>query len=246
MEPSDAQVGFLVRDGRPTNAYEETMQRLLQSIRLGIIAPGQRLPSERDLADMLKVSRDTVREAISTLVEAGYVVSRRGRYGGTFVREELPDPLPSDPTVPPPSEAEIDDVFILRRVLEVGAVRVAAGRELSSADRAALFRALEESAAADVPDYRRLDSRLHLLIAELTGSRSLVQAMADMRTRVNRVLDSIPVLPPNLAHSSEQHAEIVSAILAGRPDAAAEAMLAHVEGSEALMRGFHATRSHRD
>lgn len=246
MEASDAQAGFLIRDVRPTNAYEETMQRLLQSIRLGVTAPGQRLPSERDLADMLKVSRDTVREAIATLVEAGYVVSRRGRYGGTFVREELPDTVPSDPGASPPSEAEMDDLFTLRRVLEVGAVRVAAERELSSADRAALFSALEESAAAEQADYRRLDSRLHLLIAELTGSRSLVQAVADMRTRVNRVLDSIPVLAPNLAHSTEQHTEVVSAILAGRPDAAAEAMLAHVEGSEALMRGFHATRSHRD
>ena len=245
MQASDEQVGFLIRDVRPTNAYEETMQRLLQSIRLGIIPPGHRLPPERDLAEMLKVSRDTVREAISTLSEAGYVISLRGRYGGTFVAEALPDPGSAASEAPVSSEAEIDDVSVLRRVLEVGAARAAAARELGAAERESLVSGLEECAAAGANDYRRLDSRLHLLIAELSGSRSLVQAVADMRTRANAMLDRIPILPPNLVHSNKQHAEIVSAILAGRPDAAAEAMRAHVDGSEALMRGFHATPPER-
>ena len=39
---------------------------------------------------MLEVSRDTLREAIASLAEAGWVVARRGRYGGTFVSDELP------------------------------------------------------------------------------------------------------------------------------------------------------------
>lgn len=229
---------FLVRNRRPTNAYEETIQRLLQSIRLGLIQPGERLPAERDLASMLKVSRDTVREAISTLGEAGYLISRRGRYGGTFVVDSLPERPPADPSLRL-DDAVIDDLTVLRRVLELGAVREVAGMDLSSADRAVLTKALEDCAKAEAPDYRRMDSRLHLLIAELTGSRSLVQAVADMRTRVNAVLAGIPLLPLNLTHSNAQHAEIVGAILAGRPAAAAEAMLAHLEGSESLMRGFH-------
>ena len=236
-QPADG-VELLIRAVRPTNAYEETMQRLLQSIRLGLIGPGEKLPAERDLAGMLKVSRDTVREALSTLAEAGYVVSRRGRYGGTFVVEDLPVATALPPAQPPPGENEVEDTSVLRRVLEVGAAREAAAREFSAEDRAALLLALEECGAAKQDDHRRLDSRLHLLIAELSGSPSLVPLVANLRTRVNALLDSIPMLAPNISHSNEQHEAIVSAILDGHPDRAAAAMLEHVEGSSALLRGF--------
>ena len=56
--------------------------------------------------------------------------------------------------------------------------------------------------------------------------------------RVNALLEAIPMLQPNIVHSNDQHEAIVSAILAGRPQSAAEAMLEHVEGSSALLRGF--------
>lgn len=231
-------IELLVRAVRPTNAYEETMQRLLQSVRLGLIGPGERLPSERDLAAMLKVSRDTVREALATLVEAGYVVSRRGRYGGTFVVDQLPSEAAPYSSVPALTADEVEDVATLRRVLEVGAAREAAARELSAAERQSLTRALEECGAAEDEHHRRLDSRLHLLIAELSGSPSLVPLVANLRTRVNSLLNEIPLLRPNLTHSDAQHQAIVTAILAGRPDSAAEAMREHVEGSTALLRGF--------
>lgn len=65
-----------------------------------------------------------------------------------------------------------------------------------------------------------------------------MQAVADLRTRVNAALDAIPMLPPNLAHSREQHAAIARAILNGHPDAAAAAMAEHIAGTEALLRGF--------
>ena len=83
-------IEFLSRAVRSGNPYEETVQRLLQSIRLGVIEPGERLPAERELSVMLGVSRDTLREAIATLADAGYLLSKRGRYGGTFVVEDLP------------------------------------------------------------------------------------------------------------------------------------------------------------
>src|SRR5580704_13029976 len=67
------------------NAFEVTVERLAQSIRLGVLVEGDRLPPERELADTLGVSRVTLREAIKTLRDAGLVESRRGRGGGTFV-----------------------------------------------------------------------------------------------------------------------------------------------------------------
>ncbi|RFA22693.1 FadR/GntR family transcriptional regulator [Subtercola boreus] len=263
--PGALAAATMLRPVRSGNAFEETVSRLLQTVRLGVIEPGGRLPPERELATMLSVSRDTVRDAIRSLSEAGYLVARRGRYGGTFVC----DPLPATPfsasssaaaagsatagsavapsaaaAVPAASHddvsrrAHIDDVLILRAVLEVGAVRRAANRTLSADERAdllAVLRAVDEAAAGD---YRRLDSRLHLLFGELAGSPSLVSQLADSRTRVNELLDEIPLLPRNITHSNRQHERIAAAIIAGDSEAAAQAMEEHLAGTETLLRGF--------
>ena len=226
----------LFRPVRTGNAFEDTVSRLLQTIRLGIVEPGGVLPPERDLATRFSVSRDTVREAIRSLSEAGFLVSRRGRYGGTFVVDPLPAPALHDG--PPPTASEIEDVLGLRSILEVGAARAAATRDLSAAERELLWPRLRETAAAPVEDYRRLDSRLHLAIAEVVGTPSLVSLVADNRTRVNHLLDTIPLLSRNITHSNEQHELIVVAILTGNEQRAAEAMAEHLDGSAALLRGF--------
>ena len=234
----------LFRPVRSGNAFEDTVARLLQTVRLGIVAPGDALPSERELAVRFSVSRDTVREAIKELSDAGYLVSKRGRYGGTFVSETLPSPDPVGPRGAPGiggpeiDAAEIDDVLGLREILEVGAARAAARRALAASDRDALYTWLTETAGASAEDYRRLDSRLHLAIAELAGTPSLVSLVADSRSRVNGLLDRIPLLAPNIAHSNEQHEAVVDAILRGDEDAAAAAMLEHLAGSAALLRAF--------
>ena len=225
----------LLRPVRLGNAFEETVARLLSTIRLGVIRPGEQLLPERELAVRLGVSRDTVRDAIKSLADAGYLVSRRGRYGGTFLADRLPAPS-GDPTGA--TGAQIDDLLRLREILEVGAVRMAAARDLSPNQRRGLYERVAEVRAAGPEDYRRLDSRLHLAIAESTGSPSLVPLVAENRMRVNALLDRIPLLQRNIEHSNKQHEVIVAAILAGNPVQAAAAMLAHLAGSAALLHGF--------
>lgn len=232
----------LLRPVRGNNAFEDTVYRLLQTIRLGIVPPGGSLPSERELALRLGVGRDTVREAIRALSDAGYLVARRGRYGGTFVVEDLPTrtaPLRRGETVAAARRpADLEDVLRLREILELGAVRQAANRTLTAQQRETLHRRLQDVSAADGEDYRRLDARLHLTICELVGAPSLIPLFADNRTQVNAFLDEIPLLPPNIAHSNEQHAAVVLAILAGDPDGAVAAMQEHLSGTAALLVGF--------
>ena len=225
----------LLRPVRPGNAFEDTVGRLLQTIRLGVLQPGESLPPERELAARLGVSRDTVREAIKSLSDAGYLVSRRGRYGGTFLAEPLPAHTGDAPGA---TREEIDDALRLREILEVGAARMAAGRTMTAAEREALWVKLVDVRGAEPEDYRRLDSRLHLAIAEAAGAPSLVPLVAENRMRLNEMLDHIPLLARNIAHSDEQHEAIVMAILAGDGGSAAEAMTAHVWGSAALLHGF--------
>lgn len=228
----------LFRPVRAGNAFEETVERLLQAIRLGVVGAGERLPSERELAERLGVSRVTLREAIRALSDAGYVESRRGRYGGTFVNETLPGPPEHAPDAVAVDSVVLEDALSLRYVLETGAAEMAAARSLSPADRQHLTGTLAEAAGADLDDYRRKDSRLHLAIAEVTASGSLTTAMADARTRVNQLLDRIPLLQPNLEHSNAQHEAIVDAILAGDAVAARHAMAEHIEGTASLLRAF--------
>ena len=220
------------------NAFEVTVERLAQSIRLGVIADGVRLPPERELADTFGVSRETLREAIKALREAGMVESRRGRGGGTFV-------------VAPPQRTprrangrrrvvsdSLDDTLDLRRVVEPGAAALAASRTLSASDRASLRRYLDDSTGAPPARRRLADSRLHMAIAALGGSASVTGLVADVQVRVDELLRAIPVLPANIAHSDKQHAQIVGAILAGQVDRARTEMEEHVDGTAALLRGF--------
>jgi GntR family transcriptional regulator, L-lactate dehydrogenase operon regulator len=224
------------RPVRTRNAFEETVERLLQAIRLGVVGPGERLPAERELAARLGVSRVTLREAIRAVADAGYVESRRGRYGGTFVVAVLPDAPAADP-----SNVDMEDVLTLRRILETGAAEAAAGRALTPAERRLLMTALTDVdavPAGEADEYRRRDSRLHLAIAEVTAAPSLTSAVADVRTRVNELLDAIPLLSTNIEHSNVQHRAVVSAILSGDPGAARAAMAEHLAGTAALLRAF--------
>lgn len=214
------------------NALEHTVARLLQTVRLGVVPPGEALPSERELALGFSVSRDTVREAIRELSGAGWLVARRGRYGGTFVV----DPPPAISARP--ESGELEEVLGLREVLEPGAARVAANRALSATECGALWAAHRDCAAAAEADYRRLDSLLHLSIAEFSGLPQLVALIAENRTRVNEFLDTFPLLPRNIQHSTAQHERIVRAIVDGHPDEAEACMREHLAGSAELLRGF--------
>jgi DNA-binding FadR family transcriptional regulator len=232
-----AEVAF--RPIRSGNAFEECVERVLSAIKLGLVASGERLPAERDLAARLGVSRVTLRDALRSLADAGWLDVRRGRHGGTFVLERS-RATPGRPTRRRPalSIESLEDTLALRRVLELGAVELAASRPLGKAAEAALLAALEDTGSARLDRYRIADSRLHLAVIELTGAPSLVAAAADVRMRVNDLLDGIPLLQRNIAHSEEQHARIVRAIRRGQPNAARSAMSEHLEGTTALLRGF--------
>ena len=227
------QIGPPVPPVRVGNVFEETMERLMRAIRLGQFPQGSRLPPERDLAEVLRVSRTTLREALAELKESGYVTVRRGRYGGSYVAESLP----RHPAAPLDAD-EVWDLLTLRRILEPAAAELAAERDHTPAQREQLCSLHEKLTRSTVENYRPLDSRLHLLVAELSGSPSLLATVADTRARVNALLDRIPLLPTNLDHANQQHADVVRAIVDRDPGAARSAMLDHLDGTAALLRGF--------
>jgi DNA-binding FadR family transcriptional regulator len=238
--PSQPQMVAFLRPVRSGNAFEETVERLLQAIKLGVVGQGEKLPPERELAVQLGISRVTLREAIRALQDAGYLDVRRGRYGGAFVIYRPPDPGHGDlrRAVASMGPGELTDALTFRTAVDCGAAQVLASMELTPDRRGILERRLADVNDAAPADYRRLDTAFHLAIAELTGSSLLAAACADARLRVTDLLNAIPVLGPNIDHAAAQHEAIAAAILAGDPETARRAVVEHVEGTAALLRGF--------
>jgi DNA-binding FadR family transcriptional regulator len=225
---------------RTGNAFEETVERLLTVIKLGLVAPGDRFPAERELAARLGISRLTLREAIRELQEAGFVESRRGRVGGTFVTYRPPVPSQAEAArLARENAARLTDALTFRMAVETGAAEALAASSARRADcREALLARLAAVNSATPADYRRLDTLFHLSIAELAGSSLLAAACVDARMRMNDLLNAIPVLRRNIDHTALQHTAIANAILAGKPEQARRAVAEHLDGTGALLRGF--------
>jgi GntR family transcriptional regulator, transcriptional repressor for pyruvate dehydrogenase complex len=242
----------VLRPVRGTNAFEATVEQLATTVRLGVLADGDRLPPERELAGALGVSRATLREAIAALREAGLLVTRSGRGGGTMVTHEPAAQGPSRDKVTREQarrrvESRCDhyrDSLVLRRVVEPGAAAIAADRNLTGEERAWLRTALATVGdASDPASYRRADSCLHLAIAALSGSPQLIDVITAVQRDLHEMLTAIPVLKVNIAHSNTDHRDLVQAILSGKAERARAVMEQHCDGTAALLRGLLAMES---
>jgi DNA-binding FadR family transcriptional regulator len=233
-----SRLAAVLRPVRGGNAFEETVERLLQVIKLGMVT--EKLPAERELATQLGISRVTLREAIRALQEEGYLDVRRGRYGGAFVTYAPPPPGQGDlrRAVNDMGIDDLADALTFRMAVDCGAAQVLATAELSQAQQSTLRGRLREVNSANPDDYRRLDTAFHLSIAEMTGSPLLAATCADARLRVTDLLNAIPVLQRNIEHAAIQHEAIVAAVLNRDPDAARRAVAEHLEGTAALLRAF--------
>ncbi len=229
----------LLRPVRGHHAFEACVEQLGTAIRLGVYPRDSTLPPERELAERMSVSRATLREAMAALREAGLVQTRRGRNGGTVVT--LKPTLPARASARRTAARRSDwlDALDFRRLVEPGAAQQAAGTELSPASRRALTRAHDAVASATAPAaHRQADSRFHLTVATVTGSRRLIEAVTSVQASLHEMLTAIPVLPPNIEHSDRQHARIVAAILAGDASRARREMEHHCDDTAALLRGL--------
>jgi DNA-binding FadR family transcriptional regulator len=236
---SPAITAAVFRAVRTGNAFEETVERLLEGVKLGVYAPGDRLPPERELTRRLGISRITLREALRELAAAGYVETKRGRFGGTFILRQ-PEPMVHDELTRTARDmgAQLDDALTFRRVVETGAAEMAARASLTMQQRESLAECLAAMYVCGPSGYRPADTRLHLAIADAAGSPMLTASVVEARVQLVDLLNAIPMLGRNLEHANVQHASIVRAILAGDPDRARRAMEEHVAGTAALLRGF--------
>lgn len=229
----------VLRPVRVGSGFEEALEQILQIVRLGLVPAGERLPAERELAVRMRISRVTLREVLKVLQDQGLVESRRGRYGGTFVCARAASAeAGTDELRRRVAEVDLEDTLRFREVLEVGAAGLCAAHGLDEEGAARLRAALDATHDAPLAEYRRVDTRFHLTLMELSGSPTLTTQYAAVRATVNDLLDCIPLLVRNLEHSQAQHTSLVGAVLAGDAGGAREVMREHCSGTAALLRGF--------
>lgn len=220
---------------RSQTAFEETVDRLGTAIKLGLLAPNERLPAERELCVRLGIARSTLRQALTALAQSGQLRAVRGRGGGTFVAER-----PRVGARPSPELLrEWRDVCDARLATEVGVALLAAER-VTPEHLAALDELVVEM--DDCPDdfdaYRRSDVRFHIALAEATGSPRLVVAMTDAQSAMSDLIHHIAHPAEVLGHANAQHALLVSALRARDAGRAMELVREHVQGTEHVLAGL--------
>jgi DNA-binding FadR family transcriptional regulator len=219
---------------RTATTFEETVERLGTAIRTGILPAGSQLPAERMLADELGISRSTLRQALTTLVQSGLLISLRGRGGGTFVTES--------PPLAPAGETLLGDdawaVLDYRVAIETGATMLAAERaEPNDLDRLdGLVERMREVEHFD--PYRRADIRFHIGLAEAADSPRLVSAMTEVQGRMSELITRLPHPPELLTHSNDQHRRLVRLLRQRDTARAVRLMREHIEGTEHILAGL--------
>ena len=209
-------------------------ERIRGLIHRGELGPGDQLPPERALADQLGVARVSLREALSQLQQEGYIVARRGAFGGTFVTE-LAEPRRRWLRRMRENLAGFDDIIDYRIAVEAHAAWLAAGRRDEADLRAIEGAARRLSDATDVPSFRAADSDYHRALAAAARSPRLAAAIDDARGLLFPPTDAL-VYPPDTATSLTDHARITAAVRAGDADQAAAAMREHIESTRDWLR----------
>ena len=231
---ADAAVAAVFEPVQTATTFEETVDRLGTAIRLGILAPGSRLPSERELAEQLGISRSTLRQAIQALVESGHLTSVRGRTGGTFV---VPAPPLAEGAAGPLPDCW-REVLGLRVAIEVGAVTLAAERiddEQLQVMRDAVARM---DAATEFDDYRRADVRFHIAIARSTGVPRIVALATDLQGEVTELVAHIAHPPQVLRHSNADHRRLIDALARHDVTRSVRVLRRHLKGTEHILSGL--------
>lgn len=202
---------------------------LRSQIHGGQLGPGDRLPNERDLAASLGVGRITVREAIRILVDDGYVVSKRGNSGGTFVSDLIQphrawiERIRHDPQW-------IIDLFEYRKAIETRAAELAARRRIAT-HVTEMRRAVKEgSAPTSRSAFRQADHRFHVAVAAASGSERLANAIAQARGELFVPTDRL-VFHDHYSQTTDEHTDILYAINDRDPEAARAAAEAHLQAS---------------
>jgi GntR family transcriptional repressor for pyruvate dehydrogenase complex len=222
--------------GTKKGVAQSVVNRVLDLIRTGMLRAGDRLPSERNLIEILDISRPSLREALRALAILGVVDTRHG--GGAYVTNlearTLLAPLDFFLAL---SEANLTDTFDSRRLVELEIVRRAAEKATTEdIDDLNGMLLAHENVLSDPVAFRMLDSRFHARLSAIAGN-AILERIAyglynmglDIRRRATQDLSLI-------RRSLGEHTTIVCSIEAHDPAKAVAAMSLHLDHIESSTR----------
>lgn len=207
--------------------YLQVAEQLAAPIRNGELGPGDALPSERELARRLSVSRPTIREAITTLEVMGLVEVRPG--SGVYVRESASQAMQLPENVPGPFE-----LLEARKTLEPEVAAFAANRisDEQIEKLRLLLRRFGES-GLEPADIEKIDKEFHMLIAEATRNSALsglVKWLWELRSQSEvSVLFYQHARDRGVRPAVDDHRAITAALMARDENAARQAMREHLQ-----------------
>ncbi|GAB4304248.1 MAG: FadR/GntR family transcriptional regulator [Candidatus Bipolaricaulota bacterium] len=231
------------RKVRPTKASTGVAEQILEAIRRGAFPPESKLPSEAELAQMMGVSRPTVREALSGLAAVGLIEARVGI--GNFVRQPT-ETLVHQALVLLESETSCLEIMEARAILEPPVAELAARKRTDEqAQRLeALCVELQSLARPEAfEDYFSADKQFHLLLLEAAGNNllriALVPLIQTMDERLYREFTRDYYLKDagSIGEVAGLHGEVAAAVRARRPARARSAMRAHWQRMWRLVQG---------
>lgn len=234
------------RKVRPTKASTEVAEQILNAIHRGAFPPESKLPSEAELAQMMGVSRPTVREALSGLAAVGLIEPRVGI--GNFVRPPT-DPLVHQALVLLESEESCLEIMEARSVLDPPLAELAA-RKRTDAQAQTLEEICDDLRRLAHPDsfdaYFSADKRFHLALIEAAGNallaRVLLPLVNTMDQRLYREFTREYYLKDadSIGEVAGLHGQVAAAVRARHPARARSAMRAHWQRMWKLVHGDEA------
>jgi GntR family transcriptional regulator, transcriptional repressor for pyruvate dehydrogenase complex len=228
------QSGYWFQPVRTRRSFEEAVDQISHAIRSGDLSVGDRLPSEREMAAQMEISRPTVREALRILRDAGVVSIHAGPGGGAFVSSAVA-PLDLLQERVDLRISEVGAVLEARRVLEPRVAQLAAlyGDE-SDFDKMQRTIDLQLKCMHDRELTGQLDERFHLAIAQATKNPEIVELMRVLLRKLTIAWDMDYRQPLDPTRGIRAHEVTLAAILSGDYDAIEDAMDDHLSILERL------------
>ena len=223
-------------DLKRKHLHEQIADSIQDLIASNQLQPGKQLPSERDLANRLGVSRNTVREAIRSLEQRGLVKMRPG--SGTYVTEVTPQVVAdSIERYFAFGSCSHEDLVKLREVLEPEVAALAAEHSTSE-DLARLKELVEDMEDAffedDVEHYAVTDTNFHVALA-LASHNELIIAITSALQQIMRVWIEAQSKTFRLDKGAFSHRAVCEAIAARSPDRTREAMRVHMSATRSAL-----------
>jgi GntR family transcriptional repressor for pyruvate dehydrogenase complex len=233
---------------KPKKVSAQIADQIRSSILAGEFAPGDKLPPERELAEMFGVSRPSVREALNMLAAAGLIMSYQG--GGTVVKSLVETSSGNTLTelIRAQSERALD-VIEVRKGMESWTAFFAAQRALPEDIRKLeeIIAGMERNLDGFSPS-EDLDANFHIVIARATHNivwLHLMQTIFDAMKEFQQTVWRAVYLTPEDHHLLyRHHLRIFELIKARDPEAARKAMLEHLDFAERRSTAYVAQQTH--